>query len=249
MNRIAVAIAWGIAVSPATGGERSLDPPLRVYVTAGRPADAEDGTDAPKAKKERAHEARLALERRLKETYGKKRASWPPAAEGALGSLEEAEALADATYEYRRADPRGLSDSAREISDAFAGHRLAGRRERVEVAASATEADLVVEVTARRSGKTMPTQVKPDRCYMLFTVAPGARMDPERFTKVPADYRLRKLGLYAWTIAGPRTGRPVFYFESYNGGGKEFGCQGAAASAASAAVDKFIEDNYRFLTR
>jgi hypothetical protein len=42
---------------------------------------------------------------------------------------------------------------------------------------------------------------------------------------------------------------PVFHFESYNGGGNEFGCRSAAAGAASAAVDKFIQDNYRVLTR
>jgi len=29
--------------------------------------------------------------------------------------------------------------------------------------------------------------------------------------------------------------------------GEEFGCQGQAANAASAAIDKFIEDNYAVL--
>ena len=73
-------------------------------------------------------------------------------------------------------------------------------------------------------------------------------MDPKQFAKVPADYRIKKFGTRAWRIAGPTSDQPVFHFESYNGGGKEFGCRSAAANAASAAVDKFIQDNYRLLT-
>lgn len=50
--------------------------------------------------------------------------------------------------------------------------------------------------------------------------------------------------LWAWKISSPRPEKPVFVFEGYNGGGSEFGCHGAAANAASAVIDKFIEDNY-----
>lgn len=32
-----------------------------------------------------------------------------------------------------------------------------------------------------------------------------------------------------------------------NGGAEQFGCQGQAANAASAAIDKFIADNYAIL--
>ena len=44
---------------------------------------------------------------------------------------------------------------------------------------------------------------------------------------------MRRAGLRVWRLAGPSAEKPFFYFESYNGGGKEFGCQSAAADAAS----------------
>ena len=46
-----------------------------------------------------------------------------------------------------------------------------------------------------------------------------------------------------WRLASPRPETPYFLIESYNGGGNEFGCNGAAANAASVAIDKFIQDN------
>jgi hypothetical protein len=104
-----------------------------------------------------------------------------------------------------------------------------------------------MSVAACRSAKTYPTQSRADRCYVLFTVGPGANLSAAQFAKVPAAYRLGKLGLNAWKIAGPRPEAPIIYFESYNGGGKEFGCEASAASAASAALDRFVEDNYRVL--
>lgn len=249
MNRIAVAIACGVVVSPFAGASPAGDPPLRVYVTTASGHRDGDSVEGLKVRRDHARTARRALERELKARHGKNRGSWPAEAESALSALEENVALAEAEYGYRRADPRGLAESARDIERSFETRGAGGRRERLAVASSASEADLVVEVAARRAGKTLPTQVKPDRCYVLFTVAPGARMDPARFTKVPADYQIKKIGLYTSKIAGPASGRSVFYFESYNGGGKEFGCEGAAASAASAAVDEFIEDNYRILAR
>ena len=78
----------------------------------------------------------------------------------------------------------------------------------------------MVEVAACRAAKSFPTQSKPDRCYVLFTLGAGGRMDPKQFSKVPADYRIKKFGTRAWRIAGPTRDRPVFHFESYNGGGQ-----------------------------
>jgi hypothetical protein len=107
----------------------------------------------------------------------------------------------------------------------------------------------VVAVAASRAGKTFPTQRGPDRCYILFPVGAGGLTEARQFASVPADYRISKFGTRAWRVAGPLPQRPVFHFEAYNGGGNEFGCRSAAANAASAAVDKFIEDNGRVLSR
>ena len=178
---------------------------------------------------------------------GKDRAAWPPERDLELVRLEEAEALAQADYDYRRSDPRAVFEVARTMTESLDGRHAAGRAEHVILAVSETEADLVVNVTAVRTAKTFPTQSRADRCYALFTVGPGTQMSAARFARVPASYRLKKLGLNAWKIAGPRADAPVIYFESYNGGGKEFGCQTAAASAACAAVDRFVEDNHGLL--
>jgi hypothetical protein len=210
--------------------------------------DVDDATKkALKAKREEAREARKALEKQLKDQLGKKRETWPPEKDDALYQLEEAEALAEADYEYRKIDPKGIADSVEDLTESIQGKGMAGRKERIILASSAADADLVVEVMARRSGKTLPTQLKPDRCFLLFTVGAGGKVPAKTFARVPANYRPKKFGLWAWRIASPKEEKPVFTFESYNGGAEQFGCQGQAANAASAAIDKFIEDNYAIL--
>jgi hypothetical protein len=252
MQRIAAAIALGLALSAVASGQERASARLEVYVTVvevdpGERADTESATSL-KLKRESVRQMRRGLEKRLKQEFGKTRASWPPEKEAELVRLEDAEALAQADYDYRRTDPRAVFDMAREIAESLDGKRVAGKADHLVLAASEAEADLVVNVAASRTGKTFPTQSRPDRCYVLFTIGPGANMSVARFTRVPASYQLKKLGLNAWKIAGPRNDAPVIYFEAYNGGGKEFGCQTGAASAAGAAVDKFVEDNYSVLS-
>jgi hypothetical protein len=225
--------------------------PLRVFVTAAQVEARKDVDDATKkalkAKRDEARDARKDAEKRLKAELGKKRESWPPDRDEELYRLEEAEALAEADYEYRKIDPKGIADSVQDLKESIQGKGVAGRKERIILVESAADADLLVEVQARRSGKTLPTQIKPDRCFVLFTVGVGDKGSAKSFGRVPANYRPRKFGLWAWRIASPNPAKPVFTFESYNGGGEEFGCQGQAANAASAAIDKFIEDNYPIL--
>jgi hypothetical protein len=243
MRKIAIAIASSFAVSAAMADD-SVPGAVRVYVTAAqveaRPGTDDDTKEALKFKREQARKTRLVLENALKARYGKSRESWPPEKKLELSWLEDAEALAEADYEYRKVDLRAVVDGARDLEDSFRDKREA---ERVALTDSASDADLVVEVAACRTAKSFPTQSRPDRCYILFTVGAGGKMDPSRFSKVPSDYRIKRFGTRAWRVAGPRPEKPVFYFESYNGGGNEFGCHGAAANAASAAVEKFIMDN------
>jgi hypothetical protein len=252
MKWIAAATVLALGVSPVLGADKAPGATLAVFVTAAQVEarkDVDEATkNALKAKRDEAREARKALEKQLKDQLGKKREAWPPEKDDELYRLEEAEALADADYEYRKIDPKGLSDSVQDLLKSIQGKGMAGRKEHVAIAGSADAADLVVEVAARRSAKTLPTQFKPDRCYILFNLGPGGKMEPAQFAKVPGDYRMKKFGLYAWKIASPKPERPVFTFESYNGGGNEFGCQGAAANEASAALNKFVEDNYALLT-
>jgi len=245
-------VALSLAVSPAVVRAAGSQGPLKVYVTAAQVEarkDVDDATkNALKAKRDQAREARKTLEKQLKEQLGKKRESWPPAKDDELYAAEEAEALAEAAYEYRKIDPKGLADSVKDVSESIEGKGIAGRKDRVVLATSAADADLVLEVVARRSGKTLPTQFKADRCFILFKVLPGKKLKAAAFSKVPANYRPKRFGMWVWTIARPKAGQPSFTFESYNGGGSEFGCQGAAANAAAGAIDKFIEDNHAILT-
>ena len=240
-----------VVAAAAVPGKAAPDKPLRVFVTAAQVEARKDVDDATKkalkAKRDEAREARKALEKQLKGELGKKRESWPPEKDDELYRLEEAEALAEAGYEYRKIDPKGIADSVEDLKESIQGKGVAGRKERIILVPAPADADLVVEVAARRSGKTLPTQLKPDRCFLLFTVGVGEAGSAKSFARVPATYRPKKFGLWAWRIAAPNPDKPVFTFESYNGGGEEFGCQGQAANAASAAIDKFIEDNYAIL--
>jgi hypothetical protein len=255
MAKLAVCV-MAIFVALPTGAEETSGS-LSVFVTS---APVEARKDVPaavkaelKAKRDAAKEARKALEKQLKDQYGKKRESWPPEKDDELYALEEAEALARANYEYRKIDPKGINDSVADIVKSVQGKGTAGRKERVTLATSAADADLVLEVWARRAEKTLPTQFKPDWCFVLFSLKAGGKLDPAAFGKVPADYRIRKgFGWGIYRIAGPTEESPMFRFESNNlmttGSWGEFGCYGSAANAASAAVDKFIEDNQALLS-
>jgi len=239
----------GLALAAASAGNQT---PMRVYVTAAKVEERKEVDDATKnalkAKKDAAKEARKAKENELKAAYGKKKEEWPPEKQDEYFDADEAAALAEADYEYRKIETKGINDSVKDVIESIQGKGIAGRKERVELASSAEEADLVVEVRARRSGKTLPTQLKADRCYLLFTLGPGGKVDAAHFAKVPANYRPGKFLYAVWRLSSPKPESPVFTFESYNGGGSEFGCHGAAANAAAVAIDKFIQDNGTLLT-
>jgi hypothetical protein len=225
---------------------------MTVFVKAATVQERKDVDEATKnalkAKKDAAKQAREALEKQLKEQHGKKRESWPPEKDDALYQLEEAEALAAADYEYRKIELKGINDAVKDVTRALEGKGMqAGRKEHVALVPAETDAELVVEIAARRASKTLPTQFKPDSCFVLFSIGPGARLAAERFGSVPSEWRPRKFMLPAWKLAGPSAGKQAFTFEASNGGGSEVGCHGAAANAASTVVDKFIDDNYALL--
>src|SRR6188768_2777891 len=106
MTNAPAVVALCLAVAPAAGTAA----PLKVYVTAAQVQarkDVDEATrNALKARREEARDARKVLEKQLKDEYGKKREAWPAEQDEALYRLEEAEALAEADYEYRRVDPK-----------------------------------------------------------------------------------------------------------------------------------------------
>jgi hypothetical protein len=226
---------------------------LNVYVTSSQVEERKQVDDATrnqlKGRRDAAREARKTLEKSLKDQYGKKRESWPPEKDDELYRAEEAEALANVDYEYRKIDLKGLKDSLKDLVESIEGKGLAGRKEGITLVNSAAEAHLIVEIAGRRSEKTLPTQFKPDRCYVLFNVGAGGKVDAARFAKVPAEYRPKRGFPWplVWKVQNPKPERPLFSFEAYNGGGNEFGCMSAAANAASSVVQQFVQDHHAVL--
>jgi hypothetical protein len=246
-------LALAAALGCATAAWAADKPTMAVFFTVAQVEERKEVDDATKnalkAKRDQAREARKALEKQLKDQLGKKRESWPPEKDDELYRAEEAEALADAEYDYRKIDPKAMSDGLKDLIDAVHGKGLqAGKKDHIVVATSAAEADLVVEVLGRRAIKALPTQIKPNACYLLFSVGAGGRTAPEKFASVPPEYRMKRGLFWSWKIASPRPERPIFVFEGYNGGTSEFGCHDGAANSASQIVDKFVEDNRPRLT-
>jgi hypothetical protein len=238
---------------PVAGPREAEDPPktLNVFVASAQVEERKKVDDATrnelKAKRDTARDARQKLEKSLKEQYGKKRETWPPEKDDELYRAEEAEALANVDYEYRKIDLKALKDSVKDLAESIDGKGLAGKKDGITLVNSASEAHLVVEVAGRRSEKTLPTQFKPDRCYVLFNIGAGGKIDAPRFAKVPADFRFRRVSYPAWKVQSPTPERPLFSFEAYNGGGNEFGCMSAASNAASVVVEQFVKDHYAVL--
>jgi hypothetical protein len=222
--------------------------PLTVFVTSAQVAERKKVDDATrkdlKAKRDAAREARKVLEKQIKAQHGKERDLWPPEKEAEFAEAEQAEAVARVDYEYIKVEPDKLKDSVKDIAESFQGKGMAGRKD-VVLVNSADEAKLVVEVQGRRGEKTLPTQFKPDWCFVLFTLGPGGKTDPARFLKLPTDWKFKKFGLRAWQVATPKAEAPSFLYESQNTS-MEFGCFGSAANTASVLTEKFI-DNYRSL--
>jgi hypothetical protein len=255
MIRTGVVIVALWLLIPAPGAD-AQNPPLKVYV-GGAKVDAKKDVDnatknALKAKRDETRKARESLEKEIKDKHGKKRETWPPDQEKALYALEEAEALARADYEYRKLDPENINASVNDIL-----HRLKSEDAKdapnVSLTASPADAEITVEVLARRGEKTLPTQVGPDRCYVFFSIAPGPKLAPGAFDAIPRSYRIRReFGWGIYVIAAPTPEVPGFRMESNSvktsGLTGVFGCHGIAASAAVAGIDKFIADNYAFLS-
>lgn len=249
--RFVASLAGLCLLAPSVPAAEGPATALKVFVRPSDRPERKEVDDATKqqlkTKKDEAHEARKAIEKKLKDELGKKEEAWPQDKQDQLFEARENEAIARADYDYRKIETKGLNDGVKDLVNSLQGKGMAGQKEHAVLVGSPGEADLVVEILARRGEKTLPTQFKPDICYLLFTIGAGGEMKPERFAKVPANYRYRSWQHPAWRLRGPKADEPWFYFESTNGGGSSVGCYGAAGNAASAVVNKFIEDNYQVL--
>jgi hypothetical protein len=238
---IVVTILAGQSVAAA-------DTVLKVFVTAATPEPRKQVDAAMKKELESqvaaATKARKELEKELKGRYGKKEEAWPQEQQNALFDAREAEALATADYEYRRIDPEALSDTAEDLKNSLTGKgALQTKKDNVIVVNAEADADLVVEVVARRSAKTLPTQIRADLYYISFRIKAGGKLSADRFAAIPRDYRFRRFGYAAWRLQAPKPESPVWRFDAM--GEQRWG---NAAATASILINDFIEKSYAALT-
>jgi len=241
-------LGLGLAAGFATVHGAADEPTRSVFITAGTFQPPAGDEKALAAKVRDADKARKELEKQLKAQFGKKREAWPTEKEDELYALEEALAVANVAYSYRKVEAKKIPDAIKDLTRAAEGKGMqAGSKKHITMAASAAEADVLVEVLARRN-ETNGGALAATDCWVLISVGPGGKTDKPLFAKIPSTYRAKTgFGTYAYKISGPTAERPAFVFEGYNGSGTAFGCHGAAANAASKVVDRFIEDNHAML--
>ncbi len=247
MRRLVPVLAMFVVSLMGGASSEAADTVLKVAVTAATPAPRNNlekaETNALVDKMNAASKARKDLEKQLKSEYGKKEDAWPKDKQDAFFDAQEAEALAEADYEYRRVNPEALSDTAQDLRNSLSGKgAFQTKKDNVILVEAPADADLVVEVVARRSAKTLPTQLRADLYYISFLIKPGGKIPADRFAKVPRDYRFRRFGQQAWRLQAPRPDAPVWRFDAF--GNQRWS---NAAGTAALLVNDFIEKNYAAL--
>src|SRR5262249_327382 len=115
----------GLALAAAAAGAAGAQAPMKVYVTAAKVQERKEVDDATKnalkAKKEAARDGGKAKEAELKGTYGKKGEQWPADKQEEYFAVDEAAALAEADYEYRKIESKGINDSVQDVIGSIQG--------------------------------------------------------------------------------------------------------------------------------
>jgi hypothetical protein len=187
------------------------------------------------------------LDKTLSAQHGKKREAWPPDAVERYYDAEEAVAVANADYAYRRVKQSGLSDSAEDIRKSIVGDGMAGKKEHVTLVTTRDEAQVIIEVNGRRSGSS-GTQGgllagRDDLYWISFLIKPGPRLAADRLAAVPRTYRFKRVGYSVWRLAIPRPDSPEWRFEAF--GNMRWG---NAANVASVLIEDFIGKNHDAMT-
>ena len=244
--RLVSLMLGAVLVSAGVSHGQPGDKAMTVFVTAAplpdvKKVDKETETRLLAAIKD-AETTRKDLEKGLKAQHGKKRDAWPQDAQDAMFDAEEAVALAQADYAYRKVKSEGLADSAEDIRKAISGAGMSGEKNQIRVVSSADEAQLIVEVNGRRSSSSGTgglMALRDDQFYISFLVKAGPTLQAARFANVPRTYRLRGFGATVYRLGVPKPDAPWWRFEAY--GTMKWG---SAANGASKLVEDFIGKNY-----
>lgn len=178
LSVIAASLAFlGAAALPAAGGSAR---PVDIHFTSR--ATVVDGAALKAAAKARqAEAARKAkeLERAYTAEYGKDQGKWPRDKRAELSGLRS-EARADEGAEieadYASAHPEKLADSARDLAKGAGTHNSG----RLRVVDHPDQADLVVEVTGRRSSKSEFGMAFDDQFGFMLRLGAGGKLAPGR---------------------------------------------------------------------
>ena len=242
-RRIVAGFLAGLALLSGRVHAQNTSKAMTVFVTA---ADVVEVTKVDKDTETRLRAAikdtetkRKDLEKALRAKHGKKQEDWPADAKAAYADAEEAAALASADYGYRVVKPTGLSDSVEDIKQATAGAGLAGQKAGVTIVQTRDEAQLILEVNGRRSGKIAGFGLRDDQYWISFLVKPGAKLSNDRFDAVPRDYRLSNFRYSVVRLAAPQPDSRQWRFEAYNTQRWSM-----AANAVSILIEDFIAKNY-----
>ena len=182
------------------------------------------------------------LEKTLKAQHGNKRESWPADVQELYRNVEEAAALAKVRSLYANASPEHLTDSVEDLRRGLTGAGLRSRKENVILVETPDEAQLIVELRARRdrrsAGRGLIDGLAGGDYFVLFVIKPGPKLGAEQFAAIPRTYRHQAL------LTRPQPGAPEWMFEAVGKGSWK-----VAGSVASSIVEHFIEKNYDALTK
>lgn len=247
VRRIVAGFLAGLALVSGRVDAQSTSKSMTVFVTAAdvvevKKVDKDTETRLRAALKD-TETKRKDLEKELRAKHGKKPEDWPADAMAAYADAEEAAALASADYWYRTVKPAGLSDSVEDIKRAVAGEGLAGQKSGVTIVQTRDEAQLIIEVNGRRSGKSGlqggMIGLKDDQYWISFLLKPGPKLSNDRFDAVPRDYRLSSRRYSVVRLAAPRPDSRQWRFEAYNTQRWSM-----VANAVSILIEDFIAKNY-----
>jgi hypothetical protein len=154
-------------------GSAGAEPPVRLFVFSHEgerlsEAARKDRIKETEAAHDRAEEARKSLQKALESRHGKGESGWPADVRPQLEAARRAEYESLIAHHQIKTDPSDLDKAAQSLAKTIAD--LARKQPQVALADSREQADLSVEVLARRAKTSFPgaawfvyLTVKPER--------------------------------------------------------------------------------------
>jgi hypothetical protein len=230
-------LVFVLTVTPVAAGQTAGNS-MTVFVAAVDAAPPAKPTEADRqqasAAIKAAQTARKDLEKALKAQFGNKRDQWPAEARERYAEAEETEVRLNTDWLYRSGESVPLPRNVSDLKDSLQGIGLAKKKENVVVVATREEAQLVVEVAARRTAGIADDDPMNDQFWVSVLIKRGPRLSETQFAAVPRTYRFPQV----IRLAAPSDTAPWWRFE----GAGTF-LWSAPAHTLSRLVEDFIAKN------